>query len=589
MLTGERLSAGGRARALLLALGLLGAGATTLRAQEPVQLIKPEAKTPDSTARPTLPAEILQEVLSAYNDSLTTRIVGNLLLPAGSGLRGPLGVFRGSLRVAGEIQGPVTVINGDLIVDSGAVVRGDVLVVGGHIAVRPGGRLEGNRREFAAPAPLIRAATGLLIIRPPQRRLGDLATARASFRTGHFATTLSIATERTYNRVEGLPIVFGPSVVREGLPDVDARLDLRAVAWTAPDRTDRRGNFGYSGRLEFHFGAQRRLTVGGHVYRLIAPIEDHPLSRTEAGWSAFLLQRDYADYYQAEGVTGYASYALGHGLTVAASLRRDAERSVPAGDPISIFRNDAWRPNPLVDDGHYLSWRAGFDLDTRNEPEAPSSGWLVHGYLEQSRSKDAAPLSLPAEVRDPIPPGDYLSSRVWLDARRYTRFNQSIRTSVRLVAGGWIGGDPLPVQRRFSLGGPDLLPGYAFRSQNCAPAALADPSRPALCDRLVALQIETRTRTRVGLPIPSPDPYLTGLQRLFAIREPDIVVFADAGKAWVTGIGPGRVPNDRLPVLREWKYDIGFGVDAGGLGLYLAQPLTDGLPLTFTVRLQRRF
>ena len=80
-----------------------------------------------------------------------------------------------------------------------------------------------------------------------------------------------------------------------------------------------------------------------------------------------------------------------------------------------------------------------------------------------------------------------------------------------------------------------------------------------------------------------------GLQRLFAIREPDLVFFGDAGKAWITGEGPGRVPNDRIPELREWQSDLGVGIDAGGLGFYLAQPLNQGFPLRFTLRLQSRF
>jgi hypothetical protein len=164
-----------------------------------------------------------------------------------------------------------------------------------------------------------------------------------------------------------------------------------------------------------------------------------------------------------------------------------------------------------------------------------------------------------------------------------------VRAALRLVAGGWLGGDPLPVQRRFSLGGPDLLPGYAFRYRNCAPATLADPSHPALCDRVVAVQLEVRTRTRMGLPIPTTEPYLNALQRIFAIREPDVVIFGDAGAGWIAGDGPGRIPSNRIPVLGEWKEDVGFGFDAGGIGLYIAQPLTNGLPLTFTVRLQRRF
>ena len=574
---------------LLLALGFLVGLARNGAAQDTVQVIRPEAK-PDSTRRPTLPPEVLREVMSAWNDTVTTRIAGSFFLPAGATLRGPVAVFWGPLRVAGQLEGSVTVINGNLVVEPGGVVRGNVLVVGGRVILRPGGRHEGDPpRTYAVLALLDRAPDGTLIIRAPARPLGELATVGTSFRTGRFGTTLSIQTGRAYTRVEGLPIVFGPSVAREGLPNLDARLDLRGIVWTAPDRTDRRADFGYSGGLQLRFGTTRRLSVRGQFYRTINPSEDQPLSATEAGLSAFLLQRDYRDYHQAEGVSAQVSYVLGHGLTLTTALRRDHERSVPAGDPISVFRNDAWRPNPLVDDGHYVTWRLGADFDTRNDAESPASGWLVRGYWEHSRSSDASPLSLPPEVRDPIAPGSYAFSRVSLDARRYSRFNPSVRTSARLLASGWVSGDPLPVQRRVALGGPDILPGYPFRTQDCAPVSLTDPARPALCDRLLALQLEVRTRTRLGLPIPSPDPYLTGLQRLFAIREPDIVVFGEAGKAWITGDGPGRVPNNRIPVLKEWDYDVGFGIDAGGLGLYLTQPLNRGLPLTFTVRLQRRF
>jgi hypothetical protein len=586
---GQRGRGSVRRRAMVCLAAFCLAFVTGLRAQDTIQVIRPEAK-PDTTNRPSVPPEVLQEVMKAWNDSATTRIAGSFFLPSGARLTGPVAVFWGPLRVAGELAGDVTIINGNLIIDPGGLVRGKVLIVGGRLALRPGGRFEGSPpRVYATQAHLDRTPEGKLVVRPPARPLGELATVGTSFRAGRFATTLSIETGRAYNRVEGLPIVFGPSVVREGLPNLDARLDLRGIGWTAPDRTDRRADYGYSGRLQLRFGNTRRLTLQGQVYRVISPTEEQPLSATEAGWGAFLFQRDYRDYYQSQGVSGFASYRLGHGLTLNSSLRRDLEKSVAAGDPISVFRNDSWRPNPLADDGHYLSLRLGFDFDTRNEREAPASGWLVRGFWERSRSDDAAPLSLPPEVRDPIAPGRYAFSRFWLDARRYARFNPSIRTSARVLAGGWLSGDPLPVQRRLSLGGPDILPGYPFRSQNCAPLALADPARPALCDRMIAVQLEVRTRTRVGLPIPSPDPYLTGLQRLFAIREPDIIIFGDAGKAWITGEGPGRVPNNRIPVLREWEYDVGFGVDAGGLGFYLSQPLNGGRPLTFTMRLQRRF
>jgi hypothetical protein len=585
----ERSAVSGWRRAAPLALALLCAGAGRAAAmQDSVVRISPEA-TPDSTGRNALPPTVVQELLRFYNDSSTTRIVGGFQLPAGARFNGPLAVFRGSLRISGEVTGRVTVINGDLIIDAGAHLAGDMLVVGGQILVREGARVEGRQRAYPVQARLIRTGNGLLGIPPPSQTLGDLASARARITTGHFRTDLLIGTGRTYNRVEGLPIMPGLRVTREGLRDVEGRLDLGGIVWTSPDQTDRRAKFGYTGRVEFRFGLQRRLTIGGRVYRQVLPIEEQPLSRNEAGWSAFLLQRDYRDFYQVQGVAGYASYFLGSGLTASTSLRYDAERSVPANDPISLFRNTAWRPNPLVDDGHYTTWRVGLDLDTRNEPVSPTSGWLMQTYWEHTGSNDAAPLSLPTEVRDPIAPGRFGSSRIMFDVRRYARLNQSVRVAARVVGGGWISGDPLPVQRRLALGGPDILPGYEFRSFSCAPASLVDPSQTGLCDRMLAAQLELRTRTHIGLPLATSDPYITGLQRLLAIREPDIVIFGDLGKSWITGEGPGRVPNDRLPVLREWGADIGFGFDAGGLGFYLAQPLTGGRPLLFSVRLQRRF
>jgi outer membrane protein assembly factor BamA len=532
---------------------------------------------------------VVQELIAAYNDSLTTRIAGNHILPAGTRHLGPMAVFRGSLRVTGELTGRVTVINGDLLVDARARISGNVLVVGGRIIVRPGGEILGTRREYASPALLTRTSSGLLVVKDPPRSLSELASARASLTVAHFKTDLSVETGRTYNRVEGVPIIFGPTITRQWLSNIEGRLDLRGTIWTAPDPTDRRSPFGYSGRLEFKFGESRRLSLGAQLYRQIATVEEQPLSATEAGWSAFLFQRDYRDFYQVTGVAGYASYRFGKGLSLATSLRRDGEQSVPANDPISLFRNDAWRPNPLVDDGHYRTWRIGLEYDTRNDRESPTAGWLLNAWWERSRSGDAAPLALPPEVRTPVPPGTYASRRIMIDARRYARINPSVSAALRLQAGGWVGGDPLPVQRRMSLGGPDLLPGYRFRTFNCAPESLADPSRPALCDRMIAVQLELRSRTRVGLPIATSNTYVNALQRVLGIREPDIVIFGDAGKSWITGAGPGRIPNNRIPKLDEWAYEVGFGFDAGGVGLYITQPMTQGRPLTVSLRLQRRY
>src|SRR5256885_11907856 len=59
-----------------------------------------------------------------------------------------------------------------------------------------------------------------------------------------------------------------------------------------------------------------------------------------------------------------------------------------------------------------------------------------------------------ASLRDSIPTdGSYRFLRAWFDFRRYTRISSAGKLNLRLLAGGWAGGDPLPLQRRVSLGG----------------------------------------------------------------------------------------------------------------------------------------
>ena len=77
--------------------------------------------------------------------------------------------------------------------------------------------------------------------------------------------------------------------------------------------------------------------------------------------------------------------------------------------------------------------------------------------------------------------------------------------------------------------------------------------------------------------------------RFIGIEEADLVLFSDAGKAWLAGSGPGQVPVNRIPVLSEWSLDMGLGLDAGEIAAYLAKSVSSGEPVKFVVRLQRRF
>jgi hypothetical protein len=188
-----------------------------------------------------------------------------------------------------------------------------------------------------------------------------------------------------------------------------------------------------------------------------------------------------------------------------------------------------------------------------------------------------------------LPTGRYAFSRVRFDVRRYARFNPSSRVNLRVTGAGWVGGDPLPVQRRVALGGPDILPGFGFRSLNCAPSGFVDQARASLCDRMLAVQLEVRTPLPFSLPVRIRNPDLAAIQQILGIEQAELVLMANAGKAWLTGDGPGRVPNDRIPVLREWDADVGAGLDAGGIGVYLAKAVAVDRAFRIVVRLQRRF
>jgi len=580
-------------RATGVRLGLAAVGAllslvTTVRAQDSVVVIDPNA--PDTAQHGGLPPDVLHELLAAYNDSTAVRLTGDVNVPPDGKLAGRVAVYHGTVDVAGQIDGSLTIINGDLRVRSTGRITGPVLVAGGRLTADVGSQLESGSRVFWDAAPVYRRSNGQLVVREPGKTPAELASAQASFQTGKVRTTLLLATNATYNRVEGLPIIFGPAFDWKVSPTVAARLELRGIVRTSGWDAPLGRPFGYSVRTDWGFKGPTGYGFGLRAYSQVNGIEEQTQGREEVGWWAILSQNDNRDYYNAEGIAGSAFAYLAKPLRFDLSYRWQKERTLRANDPWSLFTTESgWRPNPLIDDGEYWILGLGLDLDTRNHRKRPTSGWLVHLGYEYATSDNVSPATLPPEVRSPIPTRNYGYGCLVLDARRYNRLSPDIRLNFRLWAGGWVGGDPLPVQRRLSLGGVDWLAGYPFRAFTCAPAGSNDAAEPALCDRTIVLQAELRRRFRLGLGFQFKDEARPDLNRFLGIDEADLVLFADGGNTWLTGDGPGRVPNDRIPNLGEWKGDLGIGLDAGGIGAYILKALTGSEPVRVMVRLQRRF
>jgi hypothetical protein len=568
--------------------------------QDTTIVIHPDSAGATLQAR-HLPRVVTDEVIHFYNAPGTTRLVGRTRLPRGNEWRGDVAVRSGPAIIGGRVDGTLVVINGDVLLEPGAEVTGSLIIVGGTVQGTEEARIGGEVRQYREPLLYRLRGEGDEIAYAPnlRRRLWNPG-AHVSWGTADTRSSLTVATGGTFNRVEGLPIVFGPLFDWKLRENLRIRLDALGVFRSAGDLSDKRSDLGYMLRTELRSGEIRPFGVGFRAYDVVAPIEDW-LRNAEVGWSAFVFARDYRDYYLNKG---WAARLFAHPerqIALALELRRDWQASVADRDPWTLFRNsDAWRPNPPIDEGHYTTLSANATLDTRNDVNDPTSGWLLRTTLERSGSKDVTPQAgVPAAVRGAIPTdGSYAFSRLFLDVRRYARVSPSGRVNLRLLAGGWLGGDPLPLQRRLSLGGPDPLTGYDFRHSACN-RDIADPafagSLVAACDRVLALQAEYRGHLKLNW---SYTPFGTGRDEgdeeqqggtLLRLEGPDLVVFGDAGQAWLVGNGPGRLPSDRLPTLGSWLAELGLGVDWGGFGVYVAKAVTTGERLRFTVRLDHRF
>jgi hypothetical protein len=587
-----------------IALVLLATAAPAW-AQDTTILIRPARREPRAlVAARQLPRDVADEVIRFFNSESTIRFSGSTRIPAARGVDGDVAILGGPVVVAGRISGALTVMNGDVEFEPGAVVGGDVLVVGGTIRGADHASISGEIRSYGDPL-RYRREGDRLVYAPDSGRKPPRWIVQQDWNEEHGSETgILFALGGTYNRVEGLPILLGPRADLRLSDEMRFRADAAGIFRTTNISVSG-GNIGYRAHGELVVGGEsRNVGLGVRGFDLVSPVEPWPLKDFEVGWASFLLHRDYRDYYRQQGGGIYATLRLSRQVSLTAEGRSDLETSLEAHNPWTLFRSSqTWRMNPTVTDGRYRSATLSLHADTRNDRGTPSSGALVAAEYELGQGRDITgtlgPLFCAAGIVGPcVPPAladgklDY--QRVAFDARSYLRLSPAGRLNLRLAGGGWVGGEPLPLQRRLSLGYPDPLPGYGFRQFSCGGDAVL--GQPALCDRAVVAQAEFRTHLGFdfGPEWASDWGDTEDSYEPFHVSGPDLVLFADAGRAWSVSrggsAGPDIIPADRLPALGTFASDIGLGLDFGPLGFYLAKPLQHAdRSVTFTVRMGRRF
>ncbi|HEX8851675.1 MAG TPA: hypothetical protein VF761_19260 [Gemmatimonadaceae bacterium] len=571
-------------RPLLTAIALLGASGLTRAAG---------AQQPDTlpAASATLPASVSREAAARYNAPAALRVTTATTIDSTRVVDGDVATLEAPLTIAGVVRGNVVAINASVTLRPGARVDGAIFVVGGAIAGLQDARVGGEVRAYQAPLRYVREGDGIAVEEPngvepllAWVRFRDRRETENGLRVRNFAT---------YNRVEGLPIYGGPFITRR-VPGGTITAELFGVIRSAESFAWTSENIGHRATIEARSNGPVQLFAGGRLQDVVDAVESWQVSNSEAALGTFLLHRDMRDWYSRLGGTMYVGVADGRGAALTASLSDERWASRRERDPWTLFRDtQQWRPNPGVDDGRFHTFRLAGTVDTRNDPQNPRVGWYTVAELESGTGEIDAfgARSWRSTTGTPLdPPRVDHYRRGFLDLRRYNRVSPGTQLNGRVVLAGWLGGDPLPLERQLSLGGLGTLPGFDSREARAGEDKLSchgvtsAPGKPAECDRIALAQLEYRI-----------DLGLERFRRNVApiwYSDAAVVVFVDAGRGWrvdersdVLGV-PGR----KFPPLSSFQSDVGAGIDLSLFGVYVAKAVSvKDEPVNVFVRLQHRF
>ena len=541
-----------------------------------------------------LPSDVRREVASRWNGANAIRSSERLEIKAGEEIRGDVAVQQAPLTIAGHVMGNVLAVNTDVLLAPTARINGELLVVGGDVEGRTVARIDGGIRIYRQSLSYT-VRDGKLV---PDDTTGDNPGWWQRFERGresNLSEAVRVVQAGAYNRVEGLPISLGPSL-RRTADWGEIQFDPAAILRTGSSFSGSNPDVGYNVSTEIRVGHDNALGFGGRLFSVVDPVEAWQMSDVEVALAAFVVRRDYRDYYQRHGGQMYVTLYGSDDFSLTGAFSDERWTSRVLKNPFTIFNGERpWRPNPSVDEGRFHVGTLSARFDTRTDPQDPWSGWLLTGQLEHGRGTitSAAPTSGPAtQLRND--PTDY--TRAFFDLRRYNRLGPNSQLNMRVVLAGDIAGDQLPLERRLSVDGPGTLPGFDFRSPrtgvdvgtcNSGPSA---PGRPAECDRIALAQIEFRGDLNLHFLGDWPD-----WPRRFHSKHGDMVwvLFADAGRGWKSGQTDDMVTYDRgiVPPLSTFRTDIGVGLDFGGVvGVYTAKSTsTPAEPVNFFVRLRHRF
>jgi len=417
--------------------------------------------------------------------------------------------------------------------------------------------------------------------------------ARANRQSG-----LSLSTGKTYNRVEGLPVLLGPTF-RDSVGAADINASVMGIIRSANTFRWDSQNLGHRITTDVRVGHGRGYGVGVSSYDVVTPVETWQLPDPDAGLAALFGHRDFRDYFNRHGARLTATFNMSARSSLSADWSDERWGAVDERRVFSVFGNgEAWRANPVVDAGRFHLGVLRANVDTRNDEDNPSTGWLIVAEYERGSGDitDLGPTSPSARVTTA---GRVTYGRGLVDLRRYNRLSPTTWFNARLVLGGWLHGDDLPLERRFSVGGLGTVPGVDFRKYDprvvdvsqCSDGGAPPAGNPAQCERVALAQLEYRNELHSSMFdfLNARAIRLRGIG--FTVR-PTAVAFVDAGRGWLVGQPSGTLQysSNSFPRFGTFRTDVGLGLDLGIIGAYVAKSVSSPKdPANVFLRVRRRF
>ena len=361
------------------------------------------------------------------------KYIGDLTIEQGEVVNGDVIVMQGDLRVLGTINGNAIVSLGNTFVDSGGVINGDLIAWKGKIFIEEGGFVAGEVVES---------------------RLFDISLDDPSFR----GKSTFEDEEDEYSDPEHEP-------------DVDARLSYNKVdgfflGLTIPKKLKKEflpkvtlhgfGGYGFSNKrwqynveLDKWFFKENILEFGIEIHGITDTEDNWIIQNEENSLAAFFLHEDFRDYFYRRGVGAHISQEFASCFKLKLKYLVDDYAATENNTNWALFGgNKDFTPN-----FNFLGEGMNIREGLMRSLDLTSALKLFGGNLIMTASAEKA-------GGDEIG-GDFEFTRFIFETRGYFDIDSFEGLNFRLKLGS--SQDDLPYQKYFTLGGISTLRGFSHK------------------------------------------------------------------------------------------------------------------------------